>query len=109
MNVPLLKVINNDVVLLIKIIERHHQAAMPPDCCVLLESTKEKDTTRFLKAFSVLPLSKLIWLESMRQGVMYQVDDAAVYKAPENGQVEMTYMKMVLEKKLKKFKDIELT
>jgi hypothetical protein len=45
----------------------------------------------------------------MRGGVMYQVDDAAVYKAPESGQVEMAYMKMALEKKLKKYKDIELT
>jgi hypothetical protein len=108
-NVPLLKVVNNDVVLLIKIIERRHQAATPPDCCGLLESTKEKDSNRLLKAFSVLPLSKLIWLESMRGGVMYQVDDAAVYKAPESGQVEMAYMKMALEKKLKKYKDIELT
>ena len=40
---------------------------------------------------------------------MYQVDDAAVYKAPESGQVEIAYMKMALEKKLKKYKDVELT
>jgi hypothetical protein len=70
-NVPLLKVLNNDVVLLLKIIERHHQSSTPPDFCGLFDSKKEKDSNRLLKAFSVLPLSKLIWLESMRVGVMY--------------------------------------
>jgi hypothetical protein len=98
-NVPFLKVLNNDVVLLLKIIERHHQSATPPDFRGLFDSKKEKDSNRLLKAFSVLPLSKLIWLESMRVGVMYQVDDVPVYKAPESGEVEITYMKIALKLK----------
>jgi hypothetical protein len=84
-NVPLLKVLNNDVVLLLKIIERHQQPATAPDCSGLIDFIKEQDSNRLLKAFSVLPLSKLIWLESIRGGVMYQVDEAALYKPPESG------------------------
>ena len=109
MNVPLLEVLNNDVVLLLKIIERHQQPATAPDCSGLLDFIKEKDSNRFLSAFSVLPLSKLIWLETIRVGVMYQVDEAILYKPPESGKIEMTYIKMAHEKKLKKLKDSKLT
>jgi hypothetical protein len=32
--------------------------------------------------------------------MMYQVDEAALYKPPESGYIEMTYIKMAQEKKL---------
>jgi len=108
-NVPLLKLVNNDLVLLIKIIERRQISTGTPDSTTLLDSTKDKDYNRLLKGFSVLPLSKLIWAENMRAGVMYQVDEAAIYKAPESGQVEAAYIKMMLERRLRKNKDNDLT
>jgi hypothetical protein len=76
--------LNKDVVLLLKIIERHQHPATAPDYSGLLDFIKEKDSNRFLLAFSVLPLSKLIWLESIRVGVMYQVDEAILYKPTES-------------------------
>ena len=106
---PLLKLVNNDLVLLIKIIERRQISTGTPDSTTLLDSTKDKDYNRLLKGFSVLPLSKLIWAENMRAGVMYQVDEAAIYKAPESGQVEAAYIKMMLERRLRKNKDNDLT
>jgi len=108
-NVPLFKLVTNDLVLLIKIIERRQISQGTSDSTVLLDSTKEKDYNRLLKGFSVIPLSKLIWAENMRAGVMYQVDEASIYKAPENGQVEVSYIKMLLERKFRKSKDADLT
>lgn len=108
-NVPLLKLVNHDLVLFLKIIERKQISQGTPDSAVLLDSTKEKDSNRVLKGFSVLPLSKLIWVENMRAGIIYQVDDAVIYKPPENGSVEAAYIRMLLDKKLRKNKDVELT
>jgi len=72
-NIPVLKLVNQDLALLIKIIEKR-TLVYPPDNSAkadsskLFEISKDKDTNRFVKGFSVLPLSKLLWHATMSVG-----------------------------------------
>jgi hypothetical protein len=82
-NLSLSKFLTEDVSLMIKVISKR-ESTMEANIRTTLGTDEGNATNRYLKAFHVLPISKLLWANALKVGDSYFVQQAPMYLIPDN-------------------------
>lgn len=64
---------------------------------------------KLYKGFTILPLSKLFWVQQLKVRQIFEIREAQIYRPFPPHQIEDRYATLIEKRGFKKFKDVMLT
>lgn len=79
--------------LIIKFIDRRENNKTPGESMNLIEKHKGVvSENKYYVGFTVLPISKIFWVEQLQVGTLYENSKSQIYDPPQNTPIEEKYV-----------------
>ena len=107
-NIPMKAILINTLALIIKIVEKK-QSRNPSSSLSMSSSPNVGSCNKVLRGYTILPISKLFWIQQLKVKQIYEIREAQIYKPVPGQLIEDKYATMIDKRMFRKSKDIALT